>query len=157
MSAILQYSDPVLRPMREADISAILAIEERVAVIPWTKGIFDGCLRVGYSCWVCIDDDEMVGFGVMSYGAGEAHILNIGIDEPAQGKGLGRIMMNHLLLRGKSCGAEMTFIEVRPSNKAALGLYESLGFNQVGLRRDYYPTRNKGEHEDALILAVSVP
>ncbi|MCK5640501.1 MAG: ribosomal protein S18-alanine N-acetyltransferase [Gammaproteobacteria bacterium] len=154
MSALLQEPEIVLRPMRETDVPTVLAIEERVAITPWTEGIFSGCIGVGYSCWVCTDDDEVVGFGVLSYGSGEAHILNIAIDSPAQGKGLGRRMMRHLLEQAESYGAETTFLEVRPSNKNAVGLYESLGFNQVGLRREYYPTRDKGR-EDALILAIS--
>lgn len=153
MSALLPEQESVLRPMRETDVPVVLAIEERVAIIPWTEGIFSGCIGVGYSCWVCTQGDEIVGFGVMSYGADEAHILNIGIDAPAQGKGLGRKLMAHLLEQGKSYGAQTTFLEVRPSNKNAIALYESLGFNQVGLRREYYPTRDKG-YEDALILAI---
>lgn len=151
MSAALQDEAPSLRPMREADISGVMVVELRNYPFPWTKGIFLDCLRVGYSCWVYERKNEIVGYGVLSLGAGEAHVLNLSIDPLNQGKGLGRHLLQHLIDIAQQRGADTAFLEVRPSNKAAVQLYLSVGFNQVGSRRNYYPA--VGGREDALIFA----
>jgi ribosomal-protein-alanine N-acetyltransferase len=151
MSAILQ--DPLLslRPMTEQDVAAVLAIEEATYEFPWTEGIFKDCLRVGYCCWVCVLGDRVVGYGLISVAAGECHVLNLCIDPEMRSRGLGRYFMTHLLNLARQHKAEMVFLEVRPSNEHAIALYESMGFNEVGRRRRYYPAK-KGR-EDALILA----
>ena len=143
-----------LRPMRVDDIEAIMAIEERVYPAPWTFGIFGDCLRVGYACWVFESAGEVVGYGVMSMGAGEAHILNLAVHPEFQGLGLGRRMLRHLLrLAGRRTVTE-AFLEVRPSNARAIGLYRSLGFHEVGRRKGYY--RDPDGREDALVLSLSL-
>jgi ribosomal-protein-alanine N-acetyltransferase len=151
MSAILQDPLLLLRPMTEDDLDDVLVIEEATYDFPWTKGIFRDCLRVGYCCWVCMLGKRLVGYGLISVAVGECHILNLCIDPELRGKGLGRHLMKHLLNIARQHKAEMAFLEVRPSNKEALALYESLGFNEVGRRRRYYPAK-KGR-EDALLLA----
>ncbi len=151
MSAILK--DPLLhlRPMREADVANVLEIEVRAYEFPWTEGIFRDCLRVGYSCWVCEVDGDVIAYGVMSVAAGESHVLNLCVRPDMQGQGLGRKLMERLLGIAGERKVDTMLLEVRPSNQAARRLYESMGFNEVGLRRAYYPAR-KGR-EDALILA----
>jgi ribosomal-protein-alanine N-acetyltransferase len=143
-----------LRPMRSADLTAVMAIEERAYEFPWSCGVFEDCLRVGYCCWICEDEWHLYGYGVMSVGAAECHILNLCIAPASQGQGLGRHLMDHLLHLGRRHDADTAFLEVRPSNQAAIQLYLSMGFNEVGMRRAYYPAR-KGR-EDALILARSL-
>ncbi len=146
--------EPKVRPMLDSDVQAVMAIEEQVYPHGWSAGIFHDCLRVRYSCWVMEQEEQLIGYGILSAGGGEAHILNIAIDPPFQGQGLGRSFMQFLLETARHHGADTVFLEVRPSNRSALRLYESLGFNQVGLRRDYYPS-DKGR-EDAIIMALSV-
>jgi ribosomal-protein-alanine N-acetyltransferase len=140
--------------MRNTDLGAVIAIEERAYEFPWTRGIFEDCLRVGYCCWVCEDERILYGYGVMSVGAAECHILNLCIAPEFQGQGLGRHLMNHLLHLGRRHNADTAFLEVRPSNQAAIRLYLNMGFNEVGIRRAYYPAHQG--REDALILARSL-
>jgi len=142
---------PLLQPMRPEDLEAIMVIENVAYTHPWTAGIFRDCLRVGYNCWVLREGEMLTGYGVMSVGAGEAHILNLCIRPDSRKRGLGRAMLDHLLHLARRYGAEAAFLEVRPSNRAALHLYEAAGFRQVGLRRDYYPDTTG--REDALILS----
>ena len=137
--------------MLDEDVAAVMAIEEQVYPHGWTEGIFHDCLRVHYSCWVMEQEEQVIGYGIMSVAVGEAHILNVAIDPACQGRGLGRDLLMHLMDTGKQHGAEMAFLEVRPSNQIAIRLYETSGFNQVGLRKDYYPDE-KGR-EDAVIMA----
>ncbi|CAK0765374.1 (ribosomal protein S18)-alanine N-acetyltransferase [Gammaproteobacteria bacterium] len=143
-----------LRPMRTADLEAIMVIERQAYEFPWTIGMFEDCLQVGYCCWICEDRQSLYGYGVMSVGAGECHILNLCISPELQGRGLGRYLMTHLLHLGRRHHADTAFLEVRSSNQAALGLYLSMGFNEIGLRRAYYPSRRG--REDALMLARSL-
>lgn len=153
MSAVLKPV-PSLRPMREPDVDMILEIEETAYHFPWTPGIFRDCLRVGYSCWVIGQLNPIDGYGIMSISSGECHILNVCIRPTLQNKGLGRFMLEHLLDLAQDYKADTAFLEVRPTNKAAIHLYDTMGFNQVGIRRRYYPA-NEGR-EDALILAKSL-
>ena len=144
---------PILRPMTQTDLHRVLEIELACYPHPWTKGIFGDCIRVGYDCWVLEDEETgIIGYGVLSIGAGESHVLNLAIDPPQRGQGLGRYLLEHLLQRARSGGAEMALLEVRPSNAGARALYEKLGFNEIGRRTDYYPD---GEgREDALLYAL---
>jgi ribosomal-protein-alanine N-acetyltransferase len=140
-----------LRPMTESDLTGVMEIERSAYPYPWSQGIFRDCIRVGYSCWVAEHDSSINGYGVMSIGGGEAHILNLCIRPRAQGRGLGRRLIIHLLHIAKMHHAETAFLEVRPSNGIALKLYDSIGFNEVGIRKAYYPAEHG--REDALVLA----
>jgi len=154
MSAILK--DPLLtmRPMQEEDLDEVMAVERLAYPIPWTLGIFRDCLRVGYCCWVYTRSGQIIGYGVMSVAAGEAHILNVCILPQLQGQGLGRRLLRRLITLAGRHGADTVFLEVRASNRKALHLYLDMGFNEIGLRRGYYPLA-KG-HEDAVVMALSL-
>lgn len=155
MSAVLPEAIPRIRRMTEADVDAVIAIERRAYPFPWTPGIFKDCLRVGYSAWVCLQDEQIRGYALMSSGGGEAHLLNICIDPEHQGSGLGKLLLKHVLRQAGRVGADQIFLEVRPSNAAALHLYEGMGFIEVGRRKGYYPAEQG--REDALILARYIP
>ena len=147
--------EPIIRPMVGADLPAVLAIEEGVYLEPWTEGIFRDCLRVGYIGRVLEVAAQgtgtgLAGYGLLSAAAGECHILNLCTAPEQRGRGLGRLLLRALLAEGRLAGAEQAFLEVRPSNTAAVGLYQAEGFETVGVREDYYPAA-KGR-EDAWVL-----
>jgi ribosomal-protein-alanine N-acetyltransferase len=154
MSAVMQPGQHAVRPMTQGDLAAVMAIERVQYRFPWTERIFADCLRVGYHCWVVEAEGELAGYGVMSTGAGEAHVLNICVGRGRQGQGLGRALLTHLLAEAEQRGVDTVFLEVRPSNTAAMALYDSLGFNRIGTRKDYYPAEDG--REDAAILALSL-
>jgi ribosomal-protein-alanine N-acetyltransferase len=91
------------------------------------------------------------GYGIMSVLAGEAHILNLCIKTYLQNNGLGKEMLDYLIDLAKVHHADVMFLEVRPSNRQALKIYERAGFDEVGNRKNYYPA--KFGREDAVILA----
>jgi ribosomal-protein-alanine N-acetyltransferase len=140
--------------MQDDDLDEIMRIELKAYPYPWTRGIFSDCLRVGYCCWVLEVDDRLVGYGVMSIGVGEAHVLNICVDPQQQRKGYGHVILEHLIGIARRHDMEMCLLEVRPSNTAAVALYHASGFNEVGVRKNYYPDENG--REDALILARNI-
>lgn len=154
MSAVLKPEEVRLRPMTEADLPAVVAIENDAYEFPWTENIFRDCLRVGYCCWVAERDRGVEAYAIMSVAAGESHILNLCVAVASQRQGLGRYLMRHLLRLAERHGADIVLLEVRPSNRGAIALYHGLGFNEVGVRKRYYPAR--GGREDAVILATSI-
>jgi ribosomal-protein-alanine N-acetyltransferase len=158
MSAVAAQDDNLarasLRPMREDDLDAIMAIERRAYPFPWTHGIFRDCLRAGYPSWVLHLDGAIIGYGVLSIAVGEAHVLNICIDPDLQGTGHGRRLLRSLLKLARGHGSERVFLEVRPSNPNAIALYHDEGFNEIGRRPRYYPA--KQGREDAIVMAIEL-
>ncbi len=154
MSAVLD--DPVyeFRPMVETDLDHVLEIERHAYVFPWSYKIFQDCLSVGYCSWILEYERDIIAYGVMSIIVDECHILNLCVSPEVQNNGIGQMLLNNLLNVARSHGAEIVFLEVRPSNTKALSLYCNAGFNEVGIRKDYYPAESG--REDALILARSL-
>lgn len=142
-----------LRPMSGADLDSVLSIERCAYPYPWTEVIFRDCLRVGYSCWVAECNAGVVAYTVLSIAAGEAHLLNLCVDPSRQREGIGRRLLRHALRLAREHGADTLFLEVRPSNEAAVSLYRDAGFVEVGTRHDYYPARGF-KREDAMVLAL---
>ena len=157
MSAVASSPrDANLRPMREADLDAVMRIEERAYPFPWTRGIMRDCLQAGYAMWVQeARDDGIVGYGVLSIAVGEAHVLNLCTAPGHEGQGLGRRMLQALLRIARGHGAQRVFLEVRPSNPRAIELYDRSGFNEIGRRPRYYPAANNGR-EDAIVMAMEL-
>ncbi|MEO8672633.1 MAG: ribosomal protein S18-alanine N-acetyltransferase [Tahibacter sp.] len=140
--------------MRQDDLDAVSAIEALAYEFPWSPGIFRDCLRAGYNCWVLATREAIVGYGVLSVAAGEAHVLNVCIRPEDHGAGHGKRLMRRLIDLARWHRAERVFLEVRPTNLAALALYDQLGFNEIGRRPNYYPSRRG--REDALVMALEL-
>jgi len=140
------------RDMQEADLAQVLEIERQVYEFPWTEGIFRDCLRIGYYCCLIEADSRILGYGILSSGGGESHVLNLCVHSAARRRGVGYALLNILMDQARQRGADCLLLEVRPSNREALALYQRAGFNEIGLRKAYYPAR-KGR-EDALIYAL---
>lgn len=139
-----------IRPMRQPDLGAIAAIERDAYEFPWSVGIFRDCLLAGYTSVVLDQGGRVVGYGIMSVAAGEAHLLNLALSGEVQGRGYARRMLAHLLELAAAAGADSMYLEVRPSNERALRLYQRAGFEAVGRRRGYY--RARYGNEDAVVL-----
>lgn len=151
MSAILKEPGLLFRPMQEGDLLDVMEIERRSYPHPWTRLIFSDCLHAGYCCWVAERLGIIQGYGIISIAAGESHLLNLCVRPESQRQGIGLKILQHLISIARRHDAEIIFLEVRPSNRAACGLYRRAGFNELGTRNDYYPAGE--EREDALILA----
>ena len=141
--------------MTPFDVAGVAAVERSSYPFPWSEGIFRDCLRVGYLCRVAECDGEIVAYGIVAMGAGEAHILNLCVNEAMRGRGIGRQMLKLLVERSAEAGMQDVFLEVRPSNLHAIALYQSVGFIEVGRRRGYYQAVEG--REDALVLKLSIP
>lgn len=159
MSAIREgcASDSVdisFRLMTEQDIDAVMAIEEDIHSFPWTHGIFSDCIKIGYLCLVMESKGKLVSYAVISTAVEESHLLTLVVAADEQGKGYGKRMLNKMIQMAVSDNAKTMYLEVRSSNKIAIQLYHQRGFNELGIRKNYYPSE-KGR-EDALILALDL-
>jgi ribosomal-protein-alanine N-acetyltransferase len=137
------------------DVDAVMLLENEVYQFPWTDRIFKDCIRVGYDCWLALLENRVVAHAVISVAAGESHILNLSVTEDHQGKGIGKQFIQFLLNIAYNKRAQIMMLEVRPSNVHAIKCYNSAGFNEIGSRKDYYPSPNG--KEDALLFARQIP
>ncbi len=153
----LEFPEVAIRPMHELDVPVVVAVERSAYQFPWSEGIFRDCLRVGYVCRVIEVGTDIAGYGIMSMGAGEAHVLNVCVREEYRNRGLARKVLLYLIDRASLAGMYEAFLEVRPSNTAAARLYHSLGFEQVGMRRGYYQATNGREDAAVLRRILAVP
>lgn len=147
MTRIMQF-----RTMQSSDLDAVVAIERQVQFHPWTKQQFLDSLTSASHCSVLEHAGQVIGFCILQTVVDEANLLLMAIDPAHQGKGYGYLLLEQAV---EALGARcvMVFLEVRVSNQAAIGLYEKLGFHQVGTRRGYYPSATG--REDAAVMALT--
>ena len=142
-----------VRPMNPSDLASVARIEARIFACPWTVGNFSDSLAAGYDAWVFKQlGGEMLGYAILMWLPDEVHLLNLSVDEPVQGRGLGEAWLRWLLDDVAQRGARSMLLECRPSNTIGLRLYERTGFARIGLRRRYYPAPG-GAREDAIVMA----
>lgn len=143
-----------LRLMSHEDLPQVADIERRSYDFPWTQGVFRDCLLADYVCLVLAAEGRVLGYGILSVAAGEAHVLNLCVDPEYRHFGYGERVLNEMLVRARVAGVEQVFLEVRPSNKGAMALYKKKGFHQVAQRLAYYQA-HRGR-EDAAVLALKL-
>ena len=140
----------VLRAMARDDIRAVAAVEAACQYTPWRPQQFIECLESGYCCHVLERDGQVVAFQVLSAVLDESHLLNIAVAPAMQRRGLARALLLHGMEWARQQGATGLYLELRRSNSAARHLYEQLGFEEIGFRRDYY--RAPAGREDAILM-----
>lgn len=152
MNAVTRPAVPQLRPMRSEDLPEVLAIELLAYDFPWNEAVFRDCFKAGYALWVLESGIGVIGYGVLSAAAGEAHLLNLCVAPGQQGHGYGRRLLNRMVDLARWHQVERIFLEVRPSNGAAIALYHRAGFCEIGHRPNYYPAKGT-RREDAIVMA----
>jgi [ribosomal protein S18]-alanine N-acetyltransferase len=143
-----------IRAMVPADLWRIAGIEQTSYSFPWSDRIFRDCIKAGYFCRVAEVRRDIVGYAIMSMGAGEAHVLNVCVRVDFREQGVGRYFMQLLFEHARDSQCRDIFLEVRPSNPSAIHLYESLGFQRVGVRKGYYQAT--AGREDAWVYKLSL-
>ncbi|MDH5182877.1 MAG: ribosomal protein S18-alanine N-acetyltransferase [Gammaproteobacteria bacterium] len=142
----------IFKTIKHSDVEEMMLIELRAYTIPWSEGIIRDCIQAGYECQVARLDGEIVAYAFASIAAGESHLLNITVKPEVQGLGFGRRMLFHMLDLIQAQHVDTVYLEVRPSNKAARKLYRSVGFEQIGIRKGYYP--DPQGREDAMVYQL---
>lgn len=153
MSAQLKEISKI-RKMLMKDLDAVMLIEQEIFIFPWTRGNFVDSISSGYHCYVLEIDSLIIGYGLMTTGPGEAHILTLSVTLQWQREGWGEKLLQHFIFLAEEHGAQSVFLEVRKSNLGAAKLYERIGFRQVATRAEYYPAM--GGREDAIVMELTL-
>lgn len=132
----------VERDAEFGDLAIVVIIEKDVHFSPWTIQNFQDALAAKNIFKVFFLDDMIVGYYIALLASDECQILNIAIKKCQQNKGLGNYLINHVKDLSKSLYVASIFLEVRVSNIKAIKLYEKNGFNELGVRNNYYKTLN---------------
>lgn len=141
-----------LRAMTRADLFAVHAIEQVSHPTPWPmKGLQESL--DSHHAYVLEAEGRLLGFAFVQRILDEAHLLDIAIDPALRGQGHGRELLRRLMDEVLVEGISIWFLEVRVSNAPAIALYQSLGYNELSIRRNYY--KDAGGSEDALLMACS--
>jgi [ribosomal protein S18]-alanine N-acetyltransferase len=144
----------VYEPMRQSDLDEVVKVEHSVYPHPWTRTNFSDSLKNGYHAWVLRNPlRELLGYFLVMAVVDEAHLLNVAVAAPWQGKGLGRFLLNQSVACARGLGMESMLLEVRPSNTRALDIYRRYGFAEIGRRKGYYPAAD-GKREDAIVMRI---
>ncbi|MDP3742822.1 MAG: ribosomal protein S18-alanine N-acetyltransferase [Methylotenera sp.] len=136
------------------DLDAVMQIEPQIYSNPWTRGNFSDSLKSEHIAWVLEHDEKIIGYALMMMVLDEAHLLNLSITKAYQKQGLGRSLLEHMIRIAQKLKAANMFLEVRSSNISALALYENIGFNEMAIRRGYYPAQNG--REDAVLMGLAL-
>lgn len=142
------------RQMSVNDLDEIMSIEPHIYSHPWTRGNFSDSLNSGYSAWVLVHDTKIIGYALMMIVLDEAHLLNLSIAKAYQKQGLGRYLLEYMIRKAQQFKTANMFLEVRSSNISAIALYENIGFNEMAVRRGYYPAHNG--REDAVLMGLAL-
>ncbi|AVR02738.1 ribosomal protein S18-alanine N-acetyltransferase [Pluralibacter gergoviae] len=134
------------------DLPRAFQIETRAHAFPWSEKTFASNQGERYLNLQLAVDGEMAAFAITQIVLDEATLFNIAVDPAHQRRGLGRALLEAVIDEVEKRGVATLWLEVRASNAAAIALYESLGFNEADVRRNYYPTANG--HEDAIVMAL---
>lgn len=140
--------------MQLADIEKVWQIEKQSNRFPWSKGNFEDCLKSGYRTFLYVIDNEIIGYSVVQSVLDEVHLLNICVKPGHQGKGFGRQILNHVIEIALEQSAAIIVLEVRASNFRAQQLYLSTGFNEMSVRRGYYPAEQG--REDGVLMGLEL-
>ena len=157
MNAVLRpQPEPVqAREMTLADLDAVMAVEQAVYPFPWSRGNFVDSLAAGHVTRVLHGaDGALLGYSVALPGVDEMHLLNLTVAPGAEGRGLARGLLDALVARCRDEHRALLWLEVRESNQRARAIYRRYGFQDVGLRRGYYPAAVR--REDAIVMRLTV-
>lgn len=135
------------------DLPQVLSIERASFTSPWSGALFLQELQVSFSRIVVArrPDGSIAGYLCRWFVADEVHVLNVAVHPRYRSQGLGAALMREALREARDGHAVAVTLEVRRSNAAGRRLYAAFGFEEVGVRPNYY-----GRGEDAIILRLAL-
>ncbi|WP_424409804.1 ribosomal protein S18-alanine N-acetyltransferase [Pasteurella sp. PK-2025] len=140
-------------PIKEVDFDRLFEIEQAAHITPWTMGTLKNTHGDRYVNLKVMQEEQLVAFAICQTVLDEATLFNLAVDPAYQGKGIGKTLLVHLVETLKEKGILTLWLEVRESNLVAKTLYEQVGFNEVDIRKNYYPTPD-GKRENAIVMAL---
>lgn len=144
--------DLTIRALVAEDLPAVLEIERQAYSYPWSEGVFLDCFKPDYRVWGARVGDSLVGYAIVTHILDEVHLMNLCVHPGWRGCGSGKRLLRHVLAESIREGMNQVLLEVRMSNKVAIKLYRSEGFEEIGRRPGYYPTASGWE--DARVMSL---
>ena len=142
-------SEWVSRPMEERDLPEVSRIEGEVFSVPWSEQSFRDSLALSYAVFLTAEcEGRVAGYCGCYQSLEEAEITNVAVKQEFRGRGIAKALLQELFRVGEARGAWVFLLEVRAGNQAAIRLYEGQGFQNMGLRRNFY----EKPREDAVIM-----
>ena len=145
---------PLIRRLHQEDVDRIHQIEVLAYPFPWTRSLFDDCLRAGYALFGLQIGKDLAGYTVFSWAVGDAHLLNLCIHPDWQHRGYGSLLLEYAINHMARNDNEAIYLEVRTSNTRAAKLYKNRGFRVIGSRRSYYQAGDG--REDAIVMRLAL-
>ena len=141
----------IISQIEASDFDRLYEIEQQVHLVPWSFGTLKNNQGDRYLNLKLIENNQIIGFAICQTVLDEATLFNIAILPSYQGNGFGKLLLNELIIQLKEKGVQTLWLEVRESNPARF-LYEKIGFNEVDIRKNYYP-KPSGGRENAVVMA----
>ncbi|MDP5293533.1 ribosomal protein S18-alanine N-acetyltransferase [Oceanimonas sp. CHS3-5] len=141
---------PQFRPLTPADLDAMVMLEQSAHAHPWSPALLADAFGERYFTGALWHQNALLGYFIADRVLDESTLMNICVAPAHQGRGLGRQLLENYFAQCRTLGLGWLWLEVRASNRAALSLYASAGFEESGRRRNYYPTADG--HEDAVLM-----
>ena len=143
-------SELCIREMLDEDIDAVVVVENQSFSTPWSRKAFEEELNGNELAHYLVVEEagRLIGYAGFWIVVDEAHVTNVALLPECRGRGLGTLLLEHMIVAAKMLGALSMTLEVRPSNTAARSLYSRRGFEERGIRPNYYAELG----EDALIM-----
>lgn len=148
-SAVLIMS--IISQIEACDFERLYEIEQQAHLVPWSLGTLKNNQGERYLNLKLIENNQIIGFAICQTVLDEANLFNIAILPNYQGCGFGKLLLGELIFQLKERGVQTLWLEVRESNLARF-LYEKVGFNEVDIRKNYYP-KPSGGRENAVVMA----
>lgn len=148
-SAVLIMS--IISQIEASDFDRLYEIEQQAHLVPWSFGTLKNNQGDRYLNLKLIENNQIIGFAICQTVLDEATLFNIAILPNYQGCGFGKLLLGELIFQLKERGVQTLWLEVRESNPARF-LYEKIGFNEVDIRKNYYP-KPSGGRENAVVMA----
>lgn len=144
----------MISSLSPTDLPRAWHIEKRAHAFPWSEKTFASNQGERYFNCKLEAEGEMAAFAITQIVLDEATLFNIAVDPDYQRRGFGRALLEYLIDELEKRGVVTLWLEVRASNVPAIALYESLGFNEATIRKNYYPSAEG--REDAIIMALPI-
>lgn len=141
----------IISQIEACDFERLYEIEQQAHLMPWSLGSLKNNQGERYLNLKVIENNQIIGFAICQTVLDEATLFNIAILPNYQGCGFGKLLLGELIFQLKEKGVQTLWLEVRESNPARF-LYEKIGFNEVDIRKNYYP-KPSGGRENAVVMA----
>jgi ribosomal-protein-alanine N-acetyltransferase len=140
--------------LADLPLSTLMSVENACHSHPWSQATMQSCLQGRYFNGAVISQGQLQGFYIGEVAGPDHTLMDICVAPQFQRQGIAKALLNDFIAVSEAANAENLFLEVRASNIGAISLYQWVGFSEVGVRKNYYPSDNG--NEDAILMAMTL-